>query len=148
MLPLFQQLGILAFGSVKPTARRLSRLLIGGAVAALLGLTTYVALLVALGLYLSSLVGAPLAAVSIAGITALCALIAIAVIRLMNRRTELKMEARRRAARARLPDPVTLQLLAGLPGLLKGRSLLGAATVAALVYGVTRMQNSNRDERD
>jgi ABC-type Fe3+-siderophore transport system permease subunit len=117
-------------------------------VAALLGLTTYVALLVALGLYLSSLVGAPLAAVSIAGITALCALIAIAVIRLMNRRTELKMEARRRAARARLPDPVTLQLLAGLPGLLKGRSLLGAATVAALVYGVTRMQNSNRDERD
>jgi ABC-type Fe3+-siderophore transport system permease subunit len=148
MLPLFQQLGILAFGSVKPTARRLSRLLIGGAVAALLGLTTYVALLVALGLYLSSLVGAPLAAVSIAGITALCALIAIAVIRLMNRRTELKMEARRRAARARLPDPVTLQLLAGLPGLLKGRSLLGAATVAALVYGVTRMQNSHRDERD
>lgn len=148
MLPLFQQLGILAFGSVKPTARRLSRLLIGGAVAALLGLTTYVALLVALGLYLSSLVGAPLAAVSIAGITALCALIAIAVIRVMNRRTELKMEARRRAARARLPDPVTLQLLAGLPGLLKGRSLLGAATVAALVYGVTRMQNSHRDERD
>lgn len=148
MLPLFQQLGILAFGSVKPTARRLSRLLIGGAVAALLGLTTYVALLLALGLYLSSLIGAPLAALSIAGITALCALIVIGVIQMMNRRTELKMEARRRAARARLPDPVTLQLLAGIPGLIKGRSLLGAAAVAALVYGVTRMQNSNRDDRD
>ncbi len=148
MLPLFQQLGILAFGSVKPTARRLSRLLIGGAVAALLGLTTYVALLLALGLYLSSLIGAPLAALSIAGITALCALIVIGVIQMMNRRTELKLEARRRAARARLPDPVTLQLLAGIPGLLKGRSLLGTAAVAALVYGVTRMQNSNRDDRD
>lgn len=147
MLPLFQQLGILAFGSVKPTARRLSRMLIGGAVAALLGLTTYVSLLVALGLYLSSLIGAPLAAVSIAGITAFCALIAIAVIKMMNRRTEMKMEARRRAARARLPDPVTLQLLAGIPGLIKGRSLIGAATVAALVYAVTRMQTSNRDER-
>lgn len=148
MLPLFQQLGILAFGSVKPTARRLSRLLIGGAVAALLGLTTYVALLLALGIYLSSLVGAPLAAVIIAGGTALCALIVVAVIQMINRRAELKMEARRRAARARLPDPVTLQLLAGLPGLIKGRSLLGAAAVAALVYGVTRMQGSDRGDRD
>jgi hypothetical protein len=148
MLPLFQQLGILAFGSVKPTARRLSRLLIGGAVAALLGLTTYVALLVALGLYLSSLVGAPLAAVIIAGVTALCALIVVATIQVINSRAQRKMEARRRAARARLPDPVTLQLLAGIPALIKGRSLLGAAAVAALVYGVTRMQDSNRDDRD
>jgi Kef-type K+ transport system membrane component KefB len=148
MLPLFQQLGILAFGSVKPTARRLSRLLIGGAVAAVLGLTTYVALLVALGLHLSSLFGAPLAALMIAGITALCAVIAIVVVQMMNRRTERKMEARRRAARARLPDPVTLQLLAGLPGLVRGRSLLGAAAVAALVYGVTRLQNSDRDAQD
>lgn len=148
MLPLFQQLGILAFGSVKPTARRLSRLLIGGAVAALLGLTTYVALLVALGIYLSSLVGAPLAAVIIAGVTALCALIVVASIQVINSRAQRKMEARRRAARARLPDPVTLQLLAGIPALIKGRSLLGAAAVAALVYGVTRMQDSNRGDRD
>ncbi|MDH4439818.1 MAG: hypothetical protein QE284_05480 [Rhizobium sp.] len=149
MLPLFQQLGILAFGQVKPTARRFTRLLVGGAVVAVLGLTAYVALLVALGLYLSGLVGATLAAVIIAGGTALCALIVVAIIQAKNRRTELKMEARRRAAKARLPDPMTLQLLAGVPALMRGRSLLGAATVAALVYGVTRMQQrSGRDDRD
>ncbi|RKE83584.1 hypothetical protein [Rhizobium sp. AG855] len=146
MLPLFQQLGILAFGKVKPTARRLTRLLIGGAVIAVLALTTYVSLLVALGLYLSHEVGGPLAAVIVGGVTAITAIVIAGIIALVNRRSERKLEAQRRAARARLPDPMTLQLLAGVPALLRGRSLLGAVTVAALVYGVTRLQqNSDRD---
>jgi heme exporter protein D len=148
MLPLFQQIGILAFGKVKPTARRFTRLLVGGAVVAVLGLTAYVGLLIALGLYLADILGGPLAALIIAGVTGVCALIVVAVIQAKNHRTELKAEARQRAAKARLPDPMTLQLLAGVPALIKGRSLLGAATIAALVYGVTRMQNSGRDYRD
>lgn len=148
MLPLFQQIGILAFGKVKPTARRFTRLLVGGAVAAVFGLTAYVALLIALGLYLAEMLGGPLAALIVAAVAGVCALIVVAVVQSMNRRTELRAEARQRAAKARLPDPVTLQLLAGVPALLKGRSLIGVATVAALVYGVTRMQNSDRDYRD
>ncbi|KQW29477.1 hypothetical protein ASE36_13705 [Rhizobium sp. Root274] len=148
MLPLFQQIGILAFGKVKPTARRFTRLLVGGAVVAVLGLTAYVGLLIAAGLYLAEMLGGPLAALIIAGVTGVCALIVVAVIQAKNHRTELKAEARQRAAKARLPDPMTLQLLAGVPALIKGRSLLGAATIAALVYGVTRMQNSGRDYRD
>lgn len=148
MLPLFQQIGILAFGKVKPTARRFTRLLVGGAVAAVFGLTAYVGLLIALGLYLAEMLGGPLAALIVAAVAGVCALIVVAVVQSMNRRTELRAEARRRAAKARLPDPVTLQLLAGVPALLKGRSLIGVATVAALVYGVTRLQNSDRDYRD
>jgi hypothetical protein len=148
MLPLFQQLGVVAFGRIRPMARRYRRLLIGGAVVAVFGLTAYVALLVAAGLYLASLVGGPLSAVIIAGVTMLLALITVAVIQEKNRRTEVRMEARRRAARSRLPDPMTLQLLASVPALLRGRSLLGVVTVAALVYGVTRMQGSSRDDRD
>lgn len=148
MLPLFQQIGILAFGKVKPTARRFTRLLVGGAVAAVLGLTAYVGLLIALGLYLAEMLGGPLAALIVAAVAGVCALIVVAVVQSMNRRTELRAEARQRAAKARLPDPVTLQLLAGVPALLKGRSLIGVATVAALVYGVTRLQNSDRDYRD
>lgn len=148
MLPLFQQIGILAFGKVKPTARRFTRLLVGGAVAAVFGLTAYVGLLIALGLYLAEMLGGPLAALIVAAVAGVCALIVVAVVQSMNRRTELRAEARQRAAKARLPDPVTLQLLAGVPALLKGRSLIGVATVAALVYGVTRLQNSDRDYRD
>lgn len=148
MLPLFQQVGILAFGKVKPTARRFTRLLVGGAVAAVFGLTAYVGLLIALGLYLAEMLGGPLAALIVAAVAGVCALIVVAVVQSMNRRTELRAEARQRAAKARLPDPVTLQLLAGVPALLKGRSLIGVATVAALVYGVTRLQNSDRDYRD
>lgn len=148
MLPLFQQIGILAFGKVKPTARRFTRLLVGGAVAAVFGLTAYVGLLIALGLYLAEMLGGPLAALIVAAVAGVCALIVVAVVQSMNRRTQLRAEARQRAAKARLPDPVTLQLLAGVPALLKGRSLIGVATVAALVYGVTRLQNSDRDYRD
>lgn len=148
MLPLFQQLGVVAFGKVKPTARRLSRTIMGGAVVAVLALTTYVSLLLALGFYLSSLVGPALAAVIIAGGTGLLALIVVAVIQAKNHRSELKMEARQRAARARLPDPMTLQLLAGVPALMKGRSLLGVAAVAALVFGLTKMRGSDYDTRD
>lgn len=148
MLPLFQQIGILAFGKVKPTARRFTRLLVGGAVASVFGLTAYVGLLIALGLYLAEMLGGPLAALIVAAVAGVCALIVVAVVQSMNRRTELRAEARQRAAKARLPDPVTLQLLAGVPALLKGRSLIGVATVAALVYGVTRLQNSDRDYRD
>ena len=148
MLPLFQQIGILAFGKVKPTARRFTRLLVGGAVAAVLGLTAYVGLLLALGLYLAEMFGGPLAALAVAGVAGVGALIVIAVIQAKNHRTEMRAEARQRAAKARLPDPMTLQLLAGVPSLIKGRSLFGAAMVAALVYGVTRMQNSGRDDRD
>ncbi len=148
MLPLFQQIGILAFGKVKPTARRFTRLLVGGAVAAVFGLTAYVGLLIALGLYLAEMLGGPLAALIVAAVAGVCALIVVSVVQSMNRRTELRAEARQRAAKARLPDPVTLQLLAGVPALLKGRSLIGVATVAALVYGVTRLQNSDRDYRD
>ncbi|MBC2772097.1 hypothetical protein H6M51_04445 [Rhizobium sp. AQ_MP] len=148
MFPLFRQLGVVAFGKVRPTARRLGRSVLAGAVAAVLGLTAYVALLFALGIYLTGIMGPVLAALVIAIGTAILAVIVIAVVQFMNRRTELRMKARQRAARARLPDPMTLQLLAGVPALMKGRSLLTAAVIAAVVYGVAKSQGVGSDHDD
>ncbi|MGL4199295.1 MAG: hypothetical protein ACRCSX_16180 [Allorhizobium sp.] len=145
MLPLFRHLGIVAFGKVRPTARKLGRSVMGGLIAGIFGLTAYVALLLALGFYLSVLIGPILAALVIAVVTALCALIVVLVVQSINRRTELRMEARQRAARSRLPDPMTLQLLAGVPALMKGRSLLTAAAIAAVVYGIAKSQGIGRD---
>lgn len=148
MLPLFRHLGIVAFGRVRPTARRLGRTLIGGAIAGVLGITAYIALLLALGFYLSSIIGPILAALTIAIATALIAVVVVAVVQSVNRRAERRMEARQRAAKARLPDPLTLQLLAGVPALMKGRSLLTAAAIAAVVYGLAKSQGVGRDRDD
>lgn len=148
MLPLFRHLGVLAFGKVQPTATRITRSLIGGAIVGILALTAYVALLMALGIYLSGELGAIYAALIIAGLTAMCGVIVILVVHAMNKATERRMEARRRAAKSQLPDPMTLQLLAGVPGMMKGRSLLTTAAIAALVFGVAKMQGVGRDGRD
>jgi hypothetical protein len=145
MLPLVRQLGILAFGRVQPTATRITRSLIGGAIVGVLALTAYVTLLLALGLYLSAELGAVLASLIIAGSTALCGLVVILIVQAMNRATERRMEARRRAAKAQLPDPVMLQLLAGVPAMMKGRSLLTTAAIAALVFGLAKMQGVGRE---
>ncbi|MDH4415554.1 MAG: hypothetical protein QE484_19800 [Rhizobium sp.] len=148
MLPLFRQLGILAFGKVRPTARRFGRSLLGGVIAGLLGLTAYVALLLALGFYLTSVMGPIYAALVIAAFTALCAVLVVVVIQAINRRAERRMEARQRAARSRLPDPMTLQLLAGVPALMKGRSLITAVAIAAVVYGLAKSQGVGHDRDD
>lgn len=148
MLPLFRHLGVVAFGKVRPTATRLTRSLLGGALAAVFGLTAYVALLLALGFYLSSELGPIYAALIVAALTAVCAVIVVASVQSMNKATERRMEARRRAAKSRLPDPMTLQLLAGVPALMKGRSLLATAAIAALVFGVAKAQGVGRDARD
>lgn len=145
MLPLLRQLGIVAFGKVRPTANKVGRSVMAGLIASVLGLTTYVALLLALGFYLSGVIGPVYAALVIAGVTALCAIIVIVVVQAINRRAERRMEARQRAARARLPDPMTLQLLAGVPALMKGRSLLTAAAIAAVAYGVAKSQGVGSD---
>jgi hypothetical protein len=147
MFPLFRQLGIVAFGKVRPTARRLGRSVIGGLVAGMLGLTAYVALLLALGFFLTDMIGPILAALVIAAVTAICAVVVVVVVQSMNRRTEIRMEARQRAARARLPDPMTLQLLAGLPALMRGRSVLTAAAMAAMAYALAKSQGIGRDRR-
>jgi len=147
MLPLFRHLGIVAFGKVRPTARRVGRSVVGGAIAGVFGLTAYVALLLALGFYLTSLIGPVLSALVIAGVTAACAVIVVAAVQAMNRRTELRMEARQRAAKARLPDPMTLQLLAGVPALMRGRSLLTTAAIAAVAYGLAKSQGIGRDRQ-
>lgn len=148
MLPLFRHLGIVAFGKVRPTATRLTRSLIGGAIAGVFGITAYVALLLALGFYLTGELGAISAALIIAGLTAVAGVAIILVIQSMNKATERRMEARRRAAKSQLPDPMTLQLLAGVPALMRGRSLLTTAAIAALVFGVAKMQGVGRDGRD
>lgn len=148
MLPLFRHLGVVAFGNVRPTVTRVTRSLIGGAIAGVLGLTAYVALVLALGFYLSSELGPIWAALIVAGVTAVCGVVVIVVVESMNKATERRMEARRRAAKSKLPDPMTLQLLAGVPSLMRGRSLLATAAIAALVFGVAKMQGVGRDGQD
>lgn len=148
MLPLFRHLGIVAFGKVRPTAHKVGRSLIGGAIAGVFGLTAYIALLLALGFYLATVIGPVYATLVIAAVSALCAVVVIAVIQSINRREERRAEARQRAAKARLPDPMTLQLLAGVPAMMKGRSLLTAATIAAVVYGLAKSQGIGSDRED
>ena len=120
MLPLFRHLGVAAFGKVRPTATRLTRSLIGGAVAGIFGLTAYVALLLALGFYLSAELGAVYAALIVALLTAVCAVIVLMVV----------------------------QVLTGVPAMMRGRSLLTTAAIAALVFGVAKMQGVGRDDHD
>jgi hypothetical protein len=148
MMLLLRQMGVVVFGGVRSTTKRITRTALGGAVAAIFGLTAYVSLVLALGFYLTGLVGPVVAALIIAALTAICAAVVVVVVQAMNRRTELRMEARRRAAKARLPDPMTLQLLAGMPALLKGRSLLTVMAIAATVYGVAKAQGVGRDPHD
>lgn len=145
MLPLFRHLGVVAFGRVRPSVKRLGRSLAGGAIAGIFGLTSYVTLLLALGLLLRDLFGPVLAALAIAVVTGLCAGMVIVIIGAMNRRTLRRTEARRRAAKARLPDPMTLQLLAGVPALMKGHSFMAAAAIAALAYGFAKSQGIGRE---
>lgn len=145
MLPLLHHLGVVAFGSVRPTATRIARTALGGAIAAVFGLTAYVALLFALGFYLAGLVGPVVSALIVAALTAACGLLVVVIVQSMNRRTERRMEARRRAAKARLPDPVMLQLLADVSGMLKGRSVLTVIAVAAAAYGLAKSQGVGRD---
>jgi ABC-type transport system involved in cytochrome c biogenesis permease subunit len=148
MLPLFRHLGTLAFGRVQPTATRITRSLIGGALVAVMALTAYAALLLALGLHLAERYDPVSALLTIAALAVVCGLIVILVVQAMNRATERRMEARRRAAKSQLPDPVTLQLLAGVPAMMKGRSLLTTAAVAALVFGLAKMQGVGRGRDD
>lgn len=148
MLPLFRHLSTLAFGRVQPTAIRITRSLIGGALVVVLALTAYAALLLALGVYLAERYDPVSALLIIAGLAIVCGVIVILVVQAMNKATERRMEARRRAAKSQLPDPVTLQLLAGVPAMMKGRSLLTTAAVAALVFGLAKMQGVGRGRED
>ncbi|CAH0341942.1 hypothetical protein [Rhizobium sp. CECT 9324] len=150
MLQLMQSLSVLAFGKVRPTARRVARSLIGAVVAGLFGLTAYIALLIALGIFLSREFGPLAAALIVAAATAFVAIMVVVVIGAFNRRSERRILARQRAARARLPDPVTLQILAGLPTMMRGKSLLATAAIAAVVFVLAKSQGSGsaRDDDD
>ncbi|THV20674.1 hypothetical protein [Peteryoungia ipomoeae] len=144
MLPLFTQLGVVAFGRIKPTYEQVTRSVIAGAVAAIFGLTAYVALLVALGIYIADFHGALWAALAVAMLNALLAIVVIVGVKIANRQAQRRVEAQQRAARSRLPDPVTLQLLASVPALLKGRSLITTAAIAAMVFAVAKSQGAGR----
>lgn len=144
MLPLFRQLGVVAFGRIKPTYEQVTRSVIAGAVAAVLGLTAYVSLLVALGIYIAEFHGALWAALAVAMLNALLAIIVLVGVKIANRQAQRRVEAQQRAARSRLPDPVTLQLLASVPALLKGRSLITTAAIAAMVFAVAKSQGAGR----
>lgn len=148
MLQLMQHLGVLVFGKVRPTARRMARSLIGAVVAGIFGLTAYIALFLALGIYLSRAYDPVTAALIIAAVTAFAALVVVGVISELNRRSERRLLARQRAARAQLPDPVTLQILAGLPTMMRGKSLFATLAIAAVVFAMAKSQGAGSSRSD
>lgn len=148
MLQLMQHLGVLAFGKVRPTARRVARSLIGAVVVGIFGLTTYIALFLALGIYLSREYDPVTAALIIAAVTAVAALVVIGVVSALNRRAERRILARQRAARAQLPDPVTLQILAGLPTMMRGKSMFATLAIAAVVFAMAKNQGTGSTRAD
>lgn len=146
MLPLFTQLGVIAFGRIKPTFRQYARSLVAGVLAAIFGLTAYVALLVAFGIYIADSHGALWGALAVALLNVVLAIIVVVGVKIANRQVQMRVEAQQRAARSRLPDPVTLQLLAGVPALIKGRSMLTTAAIAAAVFAIAKSQGVGRRE--
>lgn len=121
------------------------RSVVGWALAGALCLTAYVSVVVAIGIALARSYGAVPALVILAALTLVLAGIILVIVGMLNRQTEKIAEARRREAARKLPDPMTLQLLASVPALMRGRSLLTTGVIAGLAYMMLRSGGTRRD---
>lgn len=134
---LAELLAAMAIRRVEPVIADVKRNSIAAFVATVLFLTGYVALVVALALYVSSKAG-PVAAAMVVALTAIAlALFVIAVVMILNR------QARRRAMiqrqiRAQASDPLSAGLLAALPGMIQESPVATTVMIGSLVFALAK----------
>lgn len=139
MRGLVEQIIVFAMGNVATTAVEVKRKTIGGMIVAVLLMTAYVALVLALAFYIAAEAGPVAAALVVAAAAVAGALVVLAVVSVLNRQTERLMLQRQAAlAAARTADPVTARLMAELPGMMRDSPIVTTLMVGSLVYVLTR----------
>lgn len=139
MRGLVEQIIVLAMGNVATTAVELKRKTIGGMIVAVLLMTAYVALVLALAFYIAAEAGPVAASLVVAAAAVAGALVVLAVVSVLNRQTERLMLQRQAAlAAARTTDPVTARLMTELPGMMRDSPIVTTLMVGSLVYVLTR----------
>lgn len=139
MRGLVEQIIVLAMGNVATTAVEVKRKTIGGMIVAVLLMTAYVALVLALAFYIAAEAGPVAASLVVAAAAVAGALVVLAVVSVLNRQTERLMLQRQAAlAAARTADPVTARLMAELPGMMRDSPIVTTLMVGSLVYVLTR----------
>ena len=139
MRGLVEQIIVLAMGNVATTAVEVKRKTIGGMIVAVLLMTAYVALVLALAFYIAAEAGPVAASLIVAAAAVAGALVVLAVVSVLNRQTERLMLQRQAAlAAARTADPVTARLMAELPGMMRDSPIVTTLMVGSLVYVLTR----------
>ncbi|MHB0952410.1 MAG: hypothetical protein ACYC10_10810 [Allorhizobium sp.] len=130
-------LAAMAIRRVEPVVADVKRNSVAAFVATVLFLTAYVALVVALALYVSSEAG-PVAAAIVVALTAIAlGLFVIAVVMILNR------QARRRAMiqrqiRAQTNDPLSAGLLAALPAMIQESPVATTVMIGSLVFALAK----------
>lgn len=139
MRGLVEQIIVLAMGNVATTAVEVKRKTIGGMIVAVLLLTAYVALVLALAFYIGAEAGPVAASLVVAAAAVAGALVVLAVVSVLNRQTErLMLQRQATLAAARTADPVTARLMAELPGMMRDSPIVTTLMVGSLVYVLTR----------
>ena len=149
MRGLIEQIIVLAMGNVATTAVEMKRKTIGGMIVGIFLLTAYVALVFALAFYVAAEEGPVAASLVVAAAAMAGALVVLAVVSVLNRRTERLMLQRQAAlAAARSTDPVTARLMAELPGMMRDSPIVTTIMVGSLVYVLTRSGLGRRAKSD
>ncbi len=149
MRGLIEQIIVLAMGNVATTAVEIKRKTIGGMIVGIFLLTAYVALVFALAFYVAAEAGPVAASLVVAAAAMAGALVVLAVVSVLNRRTERLMLQRQAAlAAARSTDPVTARLMAKLPGMMRDSPIVTTIMVGSLVYVLTRSGLGRRAKSD
>ena len=149
MRGLIEQIIVLAMGNVATTAVEIKRKTIGGMIVGIFLLTAYVALVFALAFYVAAEAGPVAASLVVAAAAMAGALVVLAVVSVLNRRTERLMLQRQAAlAAARSTDPVTARLMAELPGMMRDSPIVTTIMVGSLVYVLTRSGLGRRAKSD
>ncbi len=149
MRGLIEQIIVLAMGNVATTAVEMKRKTIGGMIVGIFLLTAYVALVFALAFYVAAEAGPVAASLVVAAAAMAGALVVLAVVSVLNRRTERLMLQRQAAlAAARSTDPVTARLMAELPGMMRDSPIVTTIMVGSLVYVLTRSGLGRRAKSD
>ena len=149
MRGLIEQIIVLAMGNVATTAVEIKRKTIGGMIVGIFLLTAYVALVFALAFYVAAEAGPVAASLVVAAAAMAGALVVLAVVSVLSRRTERLMLQRQAAlAAARSTDPVTARLMAKLPGMMRDSPIVTTIMVGSLVYVLTRSGLGRRAKSD
>lgn len=139
MRGLIEQIIVLAMGNVATTAVEIKRKTIGGMIVAVLLLTAYVALVLALAFYVAARAGPVAASLVVAAAAMAGALVVLAVVAVLNRRTErLMLERQAMLAASRSTDPLAARLMAEVPGMMRDSPIVTTIMIGSLVYVLTR----------